>query len=114
MFLNNLTYLLDKNNMSRNELAREVGIAPSTINSWYNRGYENVSLKTLRKLSRYFDITIDELVDGDISNNKAVSEICSCDLETIKAFNDLLEIYKNKNTISRVNRIFENEEEYNE
>lgn len=75
-FLKNLTHLMEINNMSRNDLAKAVGIAPSTISSWYNRGYENISLKTLLKLSRFFNITIDELVDGSIADNyKELNEI---------------------------------------
>lgn len=75
-FLKNLTHLMEINNMSRNDLAKAVGIAPSTVNSWYNRGYENISLKTLLKLSRFFNITIDELVDGSIADNyKELNEI---------------------------------------
>ena len=75
-FLKNLTHLMEINNMSRNDLAKAVGIAPSTVNSWFNRGYENISLKTLLKLSRFFHITIDELVDGSIADNyKELNEI---------------------------------------
>lgn len=33
-FLNNLEFLLHENNMSRAELARNIGIAPSTVNAW--------------------------------------------------------------------------------
>lgn len=63
--LDNLTKLMDDKNINRTELAREIGIAPSTINSWYNRSYENISLKTLLKLSRFFNITIEKLVHGN-------------------------------------------------
>ena len=63
--LNNLTYLMKKKNINRSELAKEIGIAPSTINSWYNRSCENISLQTLLKLSNYFNISIEELVHGN-------------------------------------------------
>ena len=52
-FLDNLTKLLNRENLSRNELAKRLKIAPSTINSWYNRGYENISLKFLLKICNY-------------------------------------------------------------
>lgn len=92
-FLKNLTHLMEINNMSRNDLAKAVGIAPSTINSWYNRGYENISLKTLLKLSRFFNITIDELVDGSIADNYK-------ELNEIKRIRELLKKYENKLALS--------------
>ena len=62
-FKNNLTRLMNMHNLNRTKLAKEIGVSPSTINSWYNRSYENVSLKTLLKLSSYFNISIEELVN---------------------------------------------------
>lgn len=92
-FLKNLTHLMEINDMSRNDLAKAVGIAPSTVNSWFNRGYENISLKTLLKLSRFFNITIDELVDGSIADNyKEINEI--------KRIRELLKKYENKLALS--------------
>lgn len=64
--LENLTILMKQKNINRTELAREIGIAPSTVNSWYNRSYENISLKTLLKLSKFFNKTIEELVHGNM------------------------------------------------
>ena len=64
-FLNNLTYLLKENHMSRSDLGREVGISPSTINSWFNRSSDGVSLKSLVDIAKYFDVTLDILVNSD-------------------------------------------------
>lgn len=64
-FLENLTKLMEQKNINRSELAREIDIAPSTVNSWYNRSFENISLKTLLKLSEFFNKTIEELVHGN-------------------------------------------------
>ena len=63
-FLNNLEMLMSKHNMNRSELARACGLSTSTVNSWWNRGYENVSLQTLIKLSNCFDCTLEEIVNG--------------------------------------------------
>lgn len=62
--LENLTELMKEKNINRSELAKEIGISASTINSWYNRSCENISLQTLIKLSTYFNISIEELVNG--------------------------------------------------
>lgn len=62
--LENLTELLKENNMNRTELAKQIGVAPSTINSWFSRNCENITLSNLIKISKFFNITIDELVHG--------------------------------------------------
>lgn len=67
-FLINLDYLLTVNKMTRSELARKIEIAPSTINAWYTKDYKGITLKNLVKLSKCFDITIEDLVNGDIKS----------------------------------------------
>ena len=62
--LENLDKLMKEKKLNRRQLAKEVGLPASTINSWYNRGYENVTLKVLSKISAYFNISIEELVNG--------------------------------------------------
>lgn len=63
-FLENLDALLQERNMNRSQLAVACELSTSTVNSWWNRGCENVSMKTLIKLSKFFNCTIDELVSG--------------------------------------------------
>ena len=90
-FLHNLDYLLHINKMSRAELARTIGIAPSTINAWYTKDYKGITLKNLVKLSKCFEVTIEDLVNGDInalfftSDNYTESE-----LKAIKDFSDYI------------------------
>lgn len=75
-FLDNLTRLLESENLSRAQLAKRLEIAPSTINSWYNRGYENVSLKFLLKICNYFDVSLETLVNGNVAkSNEKEKEI---------------------------------------
>ena len=63
-FLKNLERLMSSYNMNRSELARACGLSTSTVNSWWNRGCENVSLQTLLKLSASFNCSLEELVHG--------------------------------------------------
>ena len=93
MFLINLDRLIESQGMSKNEFSKKVGIAPSTISSWYNKGYENISLKTLIKLSDYFDISLDELIFGKnrFENNK----INNCYNEDLYAINEISKLLKN-------------------
>lgn len=65
-FLENLEFLLKKYDMKKSDLAKKIGITQPTINAWYSKGYDNVSLNTLRKISNLFHISLDELIYGDI------------------------------------------------
>jgi len=67
--LDNLDMLLNERNLSRRKFAFEINVSPSTVHSWYQRGFENISLDYLVKISNYFNITIDELVYGKIEKN---------------------------------------------
>ena len=63
-FLKNLDRLMSSRNINKTNLAKACGISVAAVNSWWNRGYENISMKTLIKLSKYFNCTIDEIVYG--------------------------------------------------
>ena len=63
-FTDNLQSLMSAKGISRRKLAKECGISPSAVNSWFNRSAENISLQTLKKLSDYFGVSIEELVHG--------------------------------------------------
>lgn len=64
-FINNLEQKMIEKNLNRSQLARGMGVAPSTVNSWFNRSAENITLKTLKKLAKFLECTIDELVYGN-------------------------------------------------
>ena len=64
-FLNNLEKKMNEKNLNKSQLARGMGVAPSTVNSWFNRSAENITLKTLRKLAEFLDCSIDSLVYGE-------------------------------------------------
>lgn len=69
--LKNLDYLMRVNNLSRAKLAREIDVAPSTINTWFSKGCENISLRFLIKLSEYFGVSIDDLVHRDLESDES-------------------------------------------
>ena len=90
-FLINLDYLLTVNKMTRSELARKIEIAPSTINAWYTKDYKGITLKNLIKLSKCFDVTIEDLVNGDIKSLSFTSDNYSdSELKAIKDFSEYL------------------------
>lgn len=98
--LENLTRLMQEHNINRSELAKSIGVSPSTINSWYNRSCENISLQTLLKLSSYFNVTMEELVNG--SYNSIVfsgKDYSTNELKAIKDFSDFI-----KNTKKEISK----------
>ena len=73
--LKNLDYLLRVNNLTRAQLSRELNIAPSTINTWFSKGCENISLRFLSKLSEYFGVSIDDLVHRDLEKDESEKDL---------------------------------------
>ena len=90
--LENLTYLMKEKNINRTELAKQIGIAPSTVNSWYNRNCDNISLSTLIKLSGYFNISMEELINGYPAKSIVFDELeyTSSELKIIRKFGDFI------------------------
>lgn len=64
-FIKNLEKKMQEKNLNKSQLARGMGVAPSTVNSWFNRSAENITLRTLKKLAEFLDCSIDSLVFGD-------------------------------------------------
>lgn len=88
-FTDNLQSLMSAKGISRRKLAKECGISPSAVNSWFNRSAENISLPTLKKLSDYFGISIEELVHGKQRRREITfssSAYTDAELDQIKQF----------------------------
>lgn len=68
-FSNNLKFLRKNNNLSQSDLAKELGIARSTISCYENSANEP-DLYTLIKLSKFFNCSIDSLVFSDVILDK--------------------------------------------
>ena len=91
-FLKNLERLMETHNMSRIDVAKACGISYSAISSWWNRGYENVSMQTLLKLSKCFNCTIEELVHGTPSESLVytTNEFSESELKLISIYANYL------------------------
>lgn len=62
----NLKLLIAREGISEAELSRRCGVTQPMINRIVNAKTDNPKLKTLLRLSRYFGITISELVESNI------------------------------------------------
>ena len=100
-FIENLDYLLRVNNMSRSELARAINIAPSTVNSWFNRSCDGVALKSLVEIANYFDVTLDDLVNGENLQEKAVKILPFSELE-VETLRRIIKKYETENDYNKV------------
>lgn len=98
-FLENLERLMNTYNMNRSELARACDLSTSTVNSWWNRSCENISLQTLMKISKYFNCSIEELVHGEptISYVYDTNTYTETELKMINSYATFLASTRNNN-----------------
>lgn len=70
-FLDKLNFLLQRENLNKNSFSKQSGIPYTTIDGWYKKGYESMQLSTLKKLSKFFNTTLDFWAQDDASPNRA-------------------------------------------
>lgn len=58
-FIEKLNYLMDKKKLNKHSLAEQSGIPYTTIDGWYKKGYDNLRISTLKKLSVFFNTSLD-------------------------------------------------------
>lgn len=68
-FTEKLDALMAKKGINKSILSKEAGIPYTTIAGFYTKGTENTKLSTLRKISSYFDCSIDYLADDDVDED---------------------------------------------
>jgi len=68
MFLDILDKLMKDRNLNKNTLAKESGIPYTTIDGFYKKGCNNVKLSTLSRLASFFNVSLDYLINGEITN----------------------------------------------
>ena len=54
---------MEKYHLTKSSLSKACDIPYTTIVGWYKRGYEGLKLPTLKKLSNYFEISLDYWAD---------------------------------------------------
>ena len=99
-FTDKLDALMAEKGINKSILSKESGIPYTTIAGFYTKGTDNVKLSTLKKLSTYFDCSIDFLADEEVPSTMAAhldgkdftEEQCS----RIKSFADFIKLENNK------------------
>lgn len=72
-FGDNLRTLIMERNMTQKELALHLNIAPSTLGS-YVQNTREPDFSTLKLLAKYFDVTIDYLLDYTLDKTSTPNE----------------------------------------
>lgn len=109
MFQINLKRLRKINNISQEQLANDLGYSKQAVSNW-EQSKNLPSVEVMKKLSNYFNVTIDELIaDKDIDEfehlktllkaNKLIDEndnISRNDIEMLMKQFEIYKQYKNK------------------
>lgn len=72
MLLKTLERLMQEKGINASQLSKGSGVPYSTIRNFWDRGYDNIGISTLKKISAYFGVTLDYLVFGEDTVKKDV------------------------------------------
>lgn len=99
-FLEKLNCLMKEHNLNKSTLSKACNIPYTTVDGWYKRGYEGLKLPTLKKLSDYFNISIDYWADDELTEpipkSKAPKNLMTDDGTSVTILNK-----KDENDIAR-------------
>lgn len=62
-----LDHLMNKHGLTRGSLAKSTGIPYTTIVGFYEKGSDNIKLSNLKKLSSFFGVSLEYLVNDNIA-----------------------------------------------
>lgn len=65
-FLEKVDILLKREGLNKRQLSIKAEIPYSTIDNWYKRGYESMTLSTLKKLCQFFDVSMDSMTIDEL------------------------------------------------
>ena len=102
-FLEKLDFLLAQRNMNKLQLSKATGIPYTTIDSFYKKGYDNIKLSTLLKLSNYFQCTLDYLVDD---NSEEINNITDINANQPQDTIILTELYEVAKSLSETEQLY--------
>lgn len=70
-FLDKLDILLKEKNINRHQLSELSDIPYMTIMNFYKKGTDNIKLSTLKKLSSFFEVSLDYIADDTVEDRYA-------------------------------------------
>ncbi len=98
---NKLSKLLEINNTNPNELAKKVGVAPTTIYSMIKRDSKKADIEVLLKIANILGVTVEYFVDEDSNPTPPAvhfdgDEYTEDELDEILQFAEFIKKRKNK------------------
>ena len=69
-----LDYLMAERGLTRGSLSKATGIPYTTIVGFYEKGSENIKLSNLKKLSSFFDVSVEYLCSDSIPEDAAAAD----------------------------------------
>ena len=67
-FLEKLDYMMEKLSLNKRKLSISSGVPYTTIDAFYKKGYENTKISTIRKIASALNVSLDYLVDDNITD----------------------------------------------
>lgn len=64
--LEKIDFLLKKEGLNKRQLSIKASIPYSTVDNWYKRGYESMTLSTFKKLCRFFDVDMTSMAFDEL------------------------------------------------
>lgn len=104
-FIEKLDKLMEENNLNKHSLSVQCGIPYTTIDGFYKKGTDNIKLSTLRKLSDFFDCSLDYLADDNVTERNNIETLAAHhegedfteeELEEIERFKEFVRARRNK------------------
>lgn len=74
VFYDKFLYLCKMKDISPSRAAVEAGISKSLVTKWRTNKVETPSPDVIKKLARYFNLPVSDLLDEDVQNKKAPTE----------------------------------------
>lgn len=74
-FLEKLDFLMSKKKLNKSTLSRACGIPYTTIDGWYKKGYDGLKLSSLKKLSAFFNVSLDYWVEPDAMGQEHIRAV---------------------------------------
>ena len=65
--------LMETNNITAAQLTREISLTNGLVTQW-KQGKQKPSIEALNKISKYFNVSLDYLVNGVSTNNEYTSD----------------------------------------
>lgn len=73
-FLEKLDKLMEQKDLNKHSLSEYCGIPYTTIDGWYKKGYDNIRITTLKKLSDFFGTSLDFWAFDDQNERNTLSK----------------------------------------